>query len=217
MSITSPDSMTLRASPNRFIISLMPILVLALLADPALAQRAELPEIKVGDQWHFVEYYTVPSATPNHTWSITAVTAAGIEGRDNGEPLALTPELNVLESSRSKTSNPKALNFPIEVGKRWHYVSDWFFKPKGSNGSIAVDVVVLGYEKVQVPAGEFEAFKLMSTEKVSGTSPINSQYAGEISRTYWYAPAARAIVKIVSHNAYLGPSTFELVAFDLRP
>jgi hypothetical protein len=191
--------------------------VLAVLPGSALAQRAELPDIKVGDQWQFVEYYTVPSTTPNRTWVITAVTSTGIEGRDNGETLVLTRELNVLESPRTKNSNPKALDFPLEVGKRWHYISDWVFKPKGSKGSIVVDVTVLAYEKVKVPAGEFDAFKLAAKETLSGTSPINSQYAGEISRAYWYAPAARAIVKTVSHHPYLGPSTVELVAFDLRP
>jgi hypothetical protein len=76
---------------------------------------------------------------------------------------------------------------------------------------------VIAYERVTVPAGDFEAFRLTSKESLSGTSPINSQYAGEINRTYWYAPAARAIVKSVSHNPYLGPSTVELVAFDRRP
>lgn len=79
------------------------------------------------------------------------------------------------------------------------------------------DVTVVAYEKVTVPAGEFDAFKLTAKESLSGTSPINSQYAGEITRTYWYAPAARAVVRVISHNPYLGPSTVELVAFELRP
>lgn len=197
-------------------VSLIMIPPLVLFTESALAQKADQPAIRVGNQWQFVEYYTVPSTTPNRAWVITSVTPMGIEGRENGEPLLLTPEMNVRESPRDKNSNPKALDFPLEVGKRWHYVSDWVFKPKGSNGSIAVDVAVIGYEKVKVPAGEFDAFKLTAKEALSGTSPINSQYAGEIIRTYWYAPAARAIVKTVSNNPYLGPSTVELVAFDLR-
>jgi hypothetical protein len=103
------------------------------------------------------------------------------------------------------------------VGKRWNYVTDWHFKPKRSSGTAAVEVVVVSYEKVAVPAGEFEAFKLVARESLGGTSPVNSQYAGESTRTYWYAPAARAIVKSVSHDLYLGKSTVELVAFERRP
>jgi hypothetical protein len=196
---------------------LVGIVTLALFADPAVAQNAERPDVKVGDQWKFAVYYTVPSATPNRTWLVTSVSATDIVGTENGEPLRLTRELNVLESPRDKYSNSKLLAFPLTVGKRWQYVTDWVFKPKGSEGKSAIDITVIAYEKVVVPAGEFDAFKLTSRESMSGTSPVGSVYAGETTRTYWYAPAARAIVKVVSHNPYLGPSTVALVAFELRP
>ena len=191
--------------------------LLAVLGDVAMAQTATVPVLKAGDQWQFAVYYTVASAKPSRTWVIKSVTPSGIEATEDGEPLILTKDLNVLESPRHKESNPRALDFPLEVGKRWHYASDWLFKAKGSNGRIVVDVAVVGYEKVTVPAGEFQAFKLASRESLSGTSPIRSQYAGEITRTYWYAPAVRAVVKTVTHNPYNGPSTVELVAFDLKP
>jgi hypothetical protein len=129
----------------------------------------------------------------------------------------MTPDLNVVDSPTNKQSNPKALSFPLEVGKRWRFASDWLFKPKGSKGSIVVDVEVVAHEKVEVPAGEFEAFKLVSKGRVSGTSPINSQYDAVITTTYWYAAAPRAIVKSVTHNPYLAESTVELVAYQLRP
>jgi hypothetical protein len=51
---------------------------------------------------------------------------------------------------------------------------------------------VLGYEKVRVPAGEFDAFKL----EAQGTweSP-QAPFPGAADEIYWYAPAVRAIVK----------------------
>ena len=162
-------------------------------------------------------YYTVSSSTPSRSWVITSVTPKGVEGTENGEPLMLTRELNVLESPRDKQSNPKALSFALEVGKRWRHDSDWVFKAKGSKGSSTVDVAVVGHEKIKVPAGEFDAFKLVAKGSLRGTSPINSQYAGETTETYWYAPMARAIVKSVRHNPYLGTTTVELVDFRLRP
>lgn len=72
-------------------------------------------------------------------------------------------------------------------------------------------------QKVSIPAGEFEALKLAAKGSLHGMSPINSVYAGETTATYWYAPTARAIVKSVTHNPYLGVSTVELVEFQLRP
>src|SRR5688572_2383832 len=193
------------------------LFALALISGTPLAQKADLPEVSVGDQWKFAVYYTVPSVTPNRAWVITSITSIGIEGTENGEPLRLTRELNVLDSPRSSESNPKALSFPLEVGKRWRYDSDWVFKPKASRGSTTVDVAVVGHEKIRVPAGDFDAFKLTATGSLRGTSPINSQYAGETTETYWYAPAARAIVKSVRHNPYLGTTTVELVEFRLLP
>ncbi len=190
---------------------------LALLSGPVLAQKAERPEVKVGDRWQFVRYYGVSSTKPNLAWEINSVTATEISGTENGEPLLMTPDLNIVDSPMNKQSNPKGLSFPLEVGKGWRFASDWLFKPKGSKGSIVVDVEVVAHEKVQVPAGEFEAFKLISKGRVSGTSPINSQYDAVIMTNYWYAAAARAIVKSVTHNPYLGMFTVEMVAYELRP
>jgi len=52
---------------------------------------------------------------------------------------------------------------------------------------------------------------------IRGISGINSHIDAETNTTYWYAPAARAIVKSVSHNPYLGISTVELTGFRLQP
>jgi hypothetical protein len=190
---------------------------LALLAGPASAQKADRPDVKVGDRWQFVRYYAEASTNPNLTWAIHSVTETEISGTENGEPLRMTPELNVVDSPERQQSNARALSFPLEVGKRWRYSTDWLFKPKGSSGSLVVDVEVAAHETVVVPAGVFEAFKLVSQGRVSGTSPINSQYDAVITTTYWYAAEPRAIVKSVTHNPYLGASTVELVAFQLQP
>jgi hypothetical protein len=193
------------------------LVAVALVAESTLAQTANLPDVKVGNQWRFVEYYTVPSTTPNRVWQITSITADRIAGTENGEPLLLSRELNVLESPRNKRSNPKDLSFPLELGKRWRYETTWVFKPKQSTGTTVVDVSVVAHEKIRVPAGEFDAFKLVAKGTLHGQSPIGSQYGGETSETYWYAPAARAIVKSVRHNPYLGTTTVELVEFQLQP
>ena len=47
---------------------------------------------------------------------------------------------------------------------------------------VHVEVVA---RKIAVPAGEFEAFKLVS-KGGQRNIPINSQYDGVITTTYWY-------------------------------
>ena len=87
----------------------------------------------------------------------------------------MTPELNVLESSRSRSSSPKTLSFPLEVGKRWRFTNDWMFKPTGSTGKFHYSTwKVVAHERLSVPAGEFEAFKLMSKGNIRGVSPTGS-------------------------------------------
>lgn len=189
------------------------VLGLVVLANPVLAQKADRPNVKVGDQWRFV---VTPSTSPNLTWVVRSVTPAGIEGTENGEPLLLTPDLNVLESPRRKDSDRRLLNFPLEVGKAWSYDSDYLLKDTGVNGRGDYSVTVLLYGKVRVPAGEFDAFKLESRGSFKGMSRAGP-VSGLISTTYWYAPAVRAIVKEEVRDPYRGPYTFELVEFKLQP
>lgn len=192
-------------------------LLWALSALFAHAQTAQRPVIAVGDTWQFVVYHTVPSRTPNRSWVITSVVGDRLIGTENGEELILTDELNVVDSPRQSETNARWLSFPLEVGKRWHYTSHWLFKPKASRGSIDVRVMVAGYEAVEVPAGTFEAFRLEATGQLGGSSPSRSIYDAKTTTTYWYAPAARAVVKSVHHNPYLGPTNVELVGFTIRP
>ena len=194
---------------------LLAALALLLAAPAALAQPASRPDVRVGDQWQFAVYDSVPTRVPNRTWIVTAVTPAGIEATENGEPLRLTPELNVLDSPRSSETNPGLLRFPLEVGKRWNYESRWVFKFKGSTGTIAMAVEVQARERVIVPAGTFDAYRLFARGALGGNSPTNTFYGGDTTTTYWYAPEARAIVKSVHHNPYLGKSIVELVSVRL--
>lgn len=189
-----------------------------LVAASAQAQpEAGRPQISVGDSWQFVVFYTVPSTTPNRTWTITSVGPGRLVGTENGEPLTLTDELNVVDSPRYSESNARLLSFPLQVGKRWQFRSEWLFKPKSSRGTLAADVVVAGFETVEVPAGRFEAFRLEAKGELGGSSPSNTFYAGQTTTTYWYAPVAKAVVKSVNHNPYQGTTTVELVGFKLRP
>jgi hypothetical protein len=66
------------------------VATLLLIGAPAVAQRADRPDVKVGDRWTFAVHYTVPTATPSRVWLITSVTADGIEGQENGEALKLS-------------------------------------------------------------------------------------------------------------------------------
>ena len=192
------------------------LLIVLLAALPANAQRAERPAVAVGDRWDFAVYYTEPSRVPNRTWLITSVDKDRLHGTENGEPLTLSRDLNIVDAPRQSESNQRLLEFPLEVGKRWQYTSEWLFKPKGSRGTLAVEVTVAGYEPVDVPAGRFAAFRLLAVGELGGSAPSGTFFAGKTSTTLWYAPAARAIVKSIHFNPYQGTTTVELTGFRLQ-
>jgi hypothetical protein len=180
------------------------------------AQTALQPAVAAGDAWNFAVYYAVPTAVPSRSWVVKSVNAVHIEATENGEPLVMTRELNVLDSPRHSESDPRGLSFPMRVGDRWRYSTNWLFKAKSSRGNLVVDVKVVSYEAVSVPAGIFEAFRLEAKGQLGGNSPSNTFFAGETAATYWYAPAARTVVKSVHHNPYQGTTTVELVDFKLQ-
>ena len=182
-----------------------------------VAQEAQRPQVKVGDEWRFAVYYTVPSDVPNRVWTVTGISGETIDAKENGEPLRLTAELNVLDSPRASESNPGLLRFPLRVGDRWQVESNWIFKAKGSRGTISTHVEVQALERVTVPAGEFVAYRLLARGRLGGVSPSNTFFAGEVVTTYWYAPAARAIVKLEQRHPYQGPMTVRLVSMHLAP
>ena len=69
-------------------------------------------------------------------------------------------------------------------------------------------------EKVRVPAGEFDAFKLEARGTWESPQAPGPGAADEI---YWYAPAARAIVKNEHQATYMPTYSTGLVEFQLQP
>lgn len=99
-----------RGSVVRRLLS-MAVLAFAVFAVPALAQKADRPNVKVGDRWRFeVRLGASAVKTQDIDWVITSAAPAGIEGTENGKPLVLTADLNVVESPRSEKFRLEAVN-----------------------------------------------------------------------------------------------------------
>jgi hypothetical protein len=147
---------------------------------------------------------------------VTAVKPTGIEGTENGKPLLLTSDLNIVESPRFRHSDFRMLNFPLTVGKKWSCSSNAYNVMNEFRFIADYDVSVIANERVRVPAGEFDAFKLEARGKFGINGPPGPG-AFEETRTYWYAPDARTIVKEEVRNPTRGAYTVELVTFKLQP
>jgi hypothetical protein len=168
------------------------------------------------DRWSFVVYYGLPATVPNRHWVVVTVTPEAIEATENGQLLRLSPDLNVIESPTRQESNTLTLQFPLTVGRTWTYETDTLFKDNQSTARTATTVRVVAYESVSVIAGQFDAFKLEATGTFTGRSRGGpGLLSGEFKSTYWYAPAAKAIVKSQLWSTYRGAVNTELVEFRL--
>jgi hypothetical protein len=189
------------------------VLALAALGSPALAQKAERPGVKVGDRWLFETRLGAAGVkSSDREWVVKSVTPTRIEGTENGQPLVMTPELNNIESPLRKDSDLRLLSFPLAVGKKWSFTDNYVWVMGGIPASAKCSAAVVGYEKVRVPAGEFDAFKLGAK-----CSRVAEGATGETTYKYWYAPAARAVVKTETRDTSTGLTTVELAEFKLQP
>lgn len=178
------------------------------------ADRAELPTLKVGDRWKYEQRDRRTGLKESEfDRRIVAVTAAGIEGTENDGKLVLTPDLNVVESSIGiLTGDVRYLAFPLEVGKKWDFKFGRANKQTGASARWQVEAVVTAYEKVNVRAGEFDAFRIDYKGFWNSTSGRN----GRSIETVWYAPATRSVVKSEYDDTF-NRNSRELVEFQLQP
>ncbi len=86
------------------------------------------------------------------------------------------------------------LRFPLAVGNNWH--ASYVVHPSDSTppSQQETDFKVIGYGPVHVQAGDFDAFEIRAIGAVR-LSSLESPWPGTTSRTIWYAPAVRRIVK----------------------
>jgi hypothetical protein len=182
-------------------------------AAAALAQRAERPVVKAGDRWHFETRINGAAVKwLDRDWVITTVTPMEIDGTENGKPLALTPNLNNLQSPTRTDSDLRLLAFPLEVGMQWHFSDEFVVASIDVPTRGEYRVAVIGYGRVRVPAGEFDAFELQA----KGRWVMGGMH-GQSTWTYWYAPAARAIVRTEVSDTIWGTSSSELTGLHLQP
>lgn len=90
------------------------------------------------------------------------------------------------------------LNFPLFVAKK--YTSEYDFNGGNWSGHVKSDITIQSYEKVKVPAGIFEAFKIR----------VENEWVKII---YWYSPHLKLFVKVVIDDPVQGHILKELVEY----
>lgn len=204
---------------HRIVINAVALFGLLAGAIPASAQGApqpaDAPQARVGDSWRWVRS---DRRTGLKEWegsrTVTAVSADRIEAAENDGPAVLTGQLHVVETANWKRE-PAArfIDYPLAVGKKWKFQYLQSSKTSRAVSRWEYEAEVVGLEKVKVPAGEFDAFKVVAKGYFTNQHNTNSGYA---QVTTWYAPAARTSVRTEFVEGRTDNVT-ELVELKLQP
>jgi hypothetical protein len=201
------------------------ILGAVLLVPPAAgAQTAEAPHWNLGDKWRFHEKSSPPDKEEDWSREVVEVLPDGnfsvVMG--SGRKLEFDSMGNSMDK-RGPEYSWQRLRFPMTVGMKWSHErkiagDTWHGQEKSA-------WEVKAYEKITVPAGTFDCFK------VSGQAYSNWDSATSIAKgynrsynnlTYWYCPAIKWVARWETDaNAYVSApmthSVSELVSFEARP
>lgn len=95
---------------------------------------------------------------------------------------------------REDKVNPPPFTFPLQVGKKWSFKPP-AYKFAGDTVEDEYDAEVRSYEKVHVPAGDFDAYKIQFDGWWNNRSWALAQgAAGRKTMEVWYAPAAKRVI-----------------------
>lgn len=170
------------------------------------------PPVRVGDNWTYQlhdGYTRISKGTYRYTVTAIEPRRMSVQVTHDGEPAGtqmFTRDWNWLEKPMTNLQNfryspPYAvLPFPLEAGKTWQAYVQATDPATGKTNRVRIDGDVLGWERVKVPAGEFDALKVRRLVYAG-----NADYdRGEehIVEFDWYAPGLGQTVKQVTSSRY---------------
>jgi hypothetical protein len=182
---------------------------------PPAGKSAQVPapEIRVGNAWRYSVrdgFTKLPRGTVEYRVSAVAGDTVTVEVRNDGQE---STELYARDGNWLKrpatnmqtfTYSPayRAFDFPLAAGKTWKSRLTATDPADGRSFPVTIEGVVLGWEKVRVPAGEFDALKVRRTVFLDYWQ-YNVRGRSEIEETEWYAPAAKQAVRRETTSRYL--------------
>ena len=174
--------------------------------------QAAAPEIRIGDEWKYSlhdGFTRLPRGMLEYRVIALEGDAVTIqlrhEGRDSTE--RYTRDWNWRERPMTNLQNFRyeppypALPFPLEAGKKWQAYVKATDPATGRVNRVRIDGTVLGWERVRVPAGEFDT--LMVRRVVYAGNPDHFLSEDQITEIDWYSPAAGGIVKHASRSGHV--------------
>ncbi|MEM1259532.1 MAG: hypothetical protein AAGH81_13440 [Bacteroidota bacterium] len=122
---------------------------------PAPTNQPTLNDYKVGEKLTFKWRSSVDAETRGEGNDVREVVDfKGGLGLWNG-----FDTLKIADILNQKKSNTPYRDWPLEVGKKWKYESEWT-NESGEKGITSQDVEILSFEELNLTSGKFMAYKI---------------------------------------------------------
>jgi len=164
---------------------------------PMPLAEAQAPTFAVGEQWEF-SYTNALEPQKNERYTQTVVSVDGGQAAlavNGGKSASVLLDANgnlVKTASGSYEPSDGKLQFPLSVGKRWSM--SYVYRTGTWTSQVDRTAKVVGVERVQTPAGDFDAFRIEQSTSWSGSSG-NGGYGGT-TETEWYSPAVGRVIRM---------------------
>lgn len=183
------------------------------------------PKLCTGDTWTYfgneyiaaTPWISTVQAVNNGVATILRQGAPEVgEKRERLETRLANGNISQLADSRYEPDN-QDFAFPLVVGKTWALNQN----NPGAAGDILVKTgtaEVKAREQLQTKAGSLDTIRIQQYGNIRST---NTKFAASYQYTYWYAPAAKTIVKYEYQHTNTGPRsgnahrTGEITAFKV--
>jgi hypothetical protein len=183
-------------------------------APPAgIAPEVGAPQLRAGDTWRYavrdaftnlprgeVEYRVTRVEGDTATVEVRSGDLVSTELYTRSGNWLRRPATNMQEFSYSPAY--EAFAFPLAAGKTWKSESVATDPADGRSFPVRISATVLGWDRIRVPAGEFDALKVQRyvfldywRSKVRGQSVIREDE--------WYVPSLGKIAKRETTSRYL--------------
>lgn len=177
--------------------------VKAIVSGPETSEPT-LESFQLGEKWVWLEKSVAEGRTRWEGEELQEVVAfKGSLGFWNGRDTILIS--NTLNQEQSSTPYR---SWPLKVGKKWTYESEWK-NSEGTPMTTSMDVEVVSYGEEAVLAGRFSAYKI----EYKGTITNSIGGASNIHEIYWYAPELKVNIRKVQDDGY---GSYVLELYDYK-
>lgn len=105
--------------------------------------------------------------------------------------------------------------FPLEPGKTWQAKASGENASAGKRWRYTIEGKVEGWDKIKVPAGEFDALKVVVVAYYQGEETGSRGGSGQLRETLWFAPEVNNFVKLDYHDTDWNGSTYNRDSWEL--